>query len=87
MTALTLVVVGRRAYTIYSLIMSGQPDHARKDQVGERLKRQFVEVFGQQRLLKWSVPGLAHFFTFWAFVLLLTVYIEAYGALYVPDFA
>ena len=38
------------------------------------------------RLLKWSVPGLAHFFTFWAFVILITVYLEAYGALFVPDF-
>ena len=46
-----------------------------------------MEVFGQTRLLKWSVPGLAHFFTFWAFVILLTVYIEAYGALFDPDFA
>lgn len=24
-------------------------------------------------------PGLAHFFTMWAFLVLLTVYIEAYG--------
>ena len=44
-------------------------------------------MFGQKRLLKWSVPGLAHFFTFWAFVILLTVYIEAYGALFDPNFA
>ena len=57
LTVLTLVVVGKRAHTIYSLITSGQPDHARKDQVGERLKRQFVEVLGQRKLLKWSVPG------------------------------
>ena len=87
LTVLTLVVVGKRAHTIYSLITSGQPDHARKDQVGERLKRQFVEVLGQRKLLKWSVPGLAHLFTMWAFIILLTVYIEAYGALFVPDFA
>ena len=40
-----------------------------------------VEVFGQQKLLKWSVPGAAHFFVFWAFVILATVYLEAYGAL------
>ena len=87
LTVLTLALVSRRAYTLYSLITSGQPDHARRDQVGERLKRQFVEVLGQRKLLKWSVPGLAHLFTMWAFIILLTVYIEAYGALFVPDFA
>ena len=43
-------------------------------------------MFGQRTLLKWTVPGLAHFFTFWAFVILISVYIEAYGALFVPDF-
>ena len=40
-----------------------------------------VEVFGQKKLLKWSVPGAAHFFVFWAFLILATVYLEAYGAL------
>ena len=50
------------------------------------MRTQLVEVFGQRRLLRWSVPGLAHFFTFWGFVVLITVYIEAYGALFVDDF-
>ena len=38
-------------------------------------------MFGQRKLLKWSVPGAAHFFVFWAFLILATVYLEAYGAL------
>ena len=42
-----------------------------------------MEVFGQTRLLKWSIPGLAHFFTMWGFFILLTVYLEAYGVLFV----
>ena len=77
---------GRRAWAIYTLIRSGQPAHDRTEDLRRRMRTQFVEVFGQTRLLKWSVPGLAHFFTFWAFVILLTVYIEAYGALFDPDF-
>ena len=40
-----------------------------------------MEVFGQKKLLKWSVPGAAHFFVFWAFIILATVYLEAYGSL------
>jgi hypothetical protein len=43
-------------------------------------------VFGQRKLLRWSVPGLAHLFTFWAFVILASVYLEAYGALFDPGF-
>ncbi|WP_051580715.1 (Fe-S)-binding protein [Pseudonocardia acaciae] len=81
-TVLVLAVAARRAWWLYRLIGSGQPAHDRTDQIGGRLRAQLVEVFGQRKLLKWSVPGLAHFFTFWAFVLLLTVYIEAYGALF-----
>ncbi|HVH22383.1 MAG TPA: Fe-S oxidoreductase, partial [Pseudonocardia sp.] len=86
MTALALAVSGRRAWWLYRLISSGQPAHDRTDDLGRRVRAQFIEVFGQRKLLKWSVPGLAHFFTFWAFVILITVYIEAYGALFVPDF-
>jgi Fe-S oxidoreductase len=86
MTVLAVAVSGRRAVWLYQLIRSGQPAHDRLAQLNERLKAQLVEVFGQRRLLRWSVPGLAHFFTFWAFVILITVYLEAYGALFDHDF-
>ena len=49
--------------------------------MGTAIKRQVVEVFGQKKMLKWSVPGAAHFFVFWAFLILATVYLEAYGSL------
>ena len=87
MTVVVVAFVGRRAWAIYTLIRSGQPAPDRSQDLPRRLRTQLVEVFGQKRLLKWTVPGLAHLFTFWAFVILLTVYIEAYGALFDPDFA
>ncbi|MGH4020429.1 MAG: heterodisulfide reductase-related iron-sulfur binding cluster [Pseudonocardiaceae bacterium] len=87
LTALTLVLAGRRIWWLYTLISSGQPDTGRTRDVGKRLRAQLVEVFGQRRLLEWSIPGLAHFFTFWGFVLLLTVYVEAYGALFDENFS
>ena len=86
MTVAALAVSGRRALWLYRLIHSGAPADDRRGQVGERLRTQLVEVFGQRRLLRWSVPGLAHLFTFWAFVILASVYLEAYGALFDPDF-
>ena len=33
------------------------------------------------------MPGAAHFFVFWAFLILAIVYLEAYGSLFDPDFA
>ena len=87
LTVLTLILASRRVDRLYALISSGQPTSNRPANLTTLLKTQLVEVFGQRRLLKWTIPGLAHFFTFWGFVLLLTVYIEAYGALFDEHFA
>ncbi|MGH3936468.1 MAG: Fe-S oxidoreductase, partial [Pseudonocardiaceae bacterium] len=87
LTLVTLILAGRRVWWLYTLIHSGQPDHSRSAELGTRLRAQLVEVLGQRRLLKWTIPGLAHFFTFWGFVILITVYVEAYGALFDENFA
>ncbi len=86
MTAIVAFFAARRVLWLFSLIRSGQPASGRTDHLGERIKNQIVEVFGQTRLLRWSVPGLAHFFTMWGFFILITVYIEAYGTLFQPNF-
>ncbi|HYZ08430.1 MAG TPA: (Fe-S)-binding protein [Pseudonocardiaceae bacterium] len=87
LTILALAVAARRVRWLYSLIRAGQPDTHRSQDLGPRLRAQLVEVFGQRKLLMWSVPGLAHLFTFWGFVILITVYLEAYGALFDENFA
>ena len=91
MIAIALPIAGRRVWFLYQVITSGQPAPGRVENVthglGAAVKVQLVEVLGQKRLLKWSVPGAAHFFVFWAFVILATVYLEAYGALFSPGFA
>src|SRR5688572_31489949 len=70
MTAIALTFAGRRAAYLYRLITSGQPAPDRIEGVtgrlGRAVKTQLVEVFGQRKLLKWSIPGAAHFFVFWA---------------------
>ncbi|MCW2904590.1 MAG: protein of unknown function cysteine-rich region domain protein, partial [Streptosporangiaceae bacterium] len=84
-TAVALALAGRRVSFLYKLITGGQPAPERiasvKENIGEDLKGQLVEVLGQRKLLKWTGPGLAHFFVMWAFFILATVYLEAYGAL------
>lgn len=86
MTAIVVLFAARRVGWLAKLIMSGQPASGRTDDVGERIEVEVAEVPGQRRLLKWTIPGLAHFFTMWAFFVLLTVYIEAYGLLFSPHF-
>ncbi|GGK80232.1 Fe-S oxidoreductase [Sphaerisporangium melleum] len=85
MTAVAVALAGRRVRWLYRLATSGQPAPERigyaKDNLGAEVRAQLVEVFAQKKLLKWTPPGAAHFAVFWAFVILITVYIEAYGAL------
>jgi Fe-S oxidoreductase len=89
LNAIVLPVAGRRVWFLYRLVTSGKPAPDRIEGVtrklGTALKSQLVEVFGQKKLLKWSVPGAAHFFVFWAFVILGTVYLEAYAVMLARD--
>ena len=90
MNAIALPLAAKRVLFLERLITSGQPAPDRiagvTGRLGQALWTQIVKVFGQQKLLKWTVPGAAHFFVFWAFLILATVYLEAYGALFTfPD--
>ncbi len=91
MNAIALPLAARRVAWITRVIRSGQPAPDRvegvRERVGAAVKRQVVEVLGQKKLLKWSVPGAAHFFVMWAFFILATVYLEAYGSLFQEGFA
>src|ERR1700751_2029156 len=86
MTAVVLVFAARRIWWLLRMVRSRQPATDPTDNLGKRVMTQVEEVFGQTRLLRWSIPGLAHFFTMWGFFILLTVYIEAYGFLFQATF-
>ena len=89
MTAIVGLLAVKRVAWLTKLIRSGQPttdERGRKTHLGERIGNQIKEVFGQTKLLKWSIPGIAHFFTMWGFFVLATVYLEAYGVLFNPKF-
>ncbi|MCV7028452.1 (Fe-S)-binding protein [Mycobacterium sherrisii] len=86
LTAVVVSLALKRIWWLYRLVMAGQPASRRTDHIGSRIWAQVSEVFGQRKLLKWSIPGLAHFFTMWGFFILITVYIEAYGTLFQPNF-
>src|ERR1044072_2209290 len=90
---LMLAVVGlfalKRVLFLTNLIRSGAKtsvENNRKDDLKKRITVQFEEVFGQTRLLRWSIPGIAHFFTMWGFFILGSVYVEAFGQVVDHDF-
>jgi len=86
MLALIVPLALKRAAFIVKWITDGQPAPDRWDDTVEHPiaagNKHNVEVLGQQRLLKWTLPGIAHAFVMYAFFILLTVYIEAFGILF-----
>jgi len=91
LTVAAAAIAGRRLWWLARIGRTGQPAPERIDALREHPARQgetqVTEVIGQRKLLKWSVPGLAHAFTFWGFIVLLLTIIEAYGSLFSRHFA
>ncbi|HEY5050643.1 MAG TPA: (Fe-S)-binding protein, partial [Acidothermaceae bacterium] len=93
-TLVALGLTGRRLWWLYRLIRSGQPatDRAgRRSAAGQSTtvkgpRAEVTEVIGQRKLLAWTIPGLAHAVTFWAFLVLGLTIVEAYGALFKANF-
>jgi Fe-S oxidoreductase len=82
-----LVVAGRRFHWLSRLIRTGAPAPERtRGSLRPKAEAEVVEVAGQRKLLRWTVPGLAHLFTMWGFTILLLTIIEAYGDLFNKDF-
>ncbi|HEX3980764.1 MAG TPA: Fe-S oxidoreductase, partial [Acidimicrobiales bacterium] len=86
-TAVMFAIAGRRFFWLYRLISAGEPAvPSRFADVPKRVKAELVEVGGQKKLLQWTVPGMAHAFTFWGFTILFLTIIEAFGCLFQRDF-
>jgi Fe-S oxidoreductase len=80
-------IAARRFHWLSRLIRAGKPDPSRtRGSVVPKAEAEVTEVAGQRKLLQWTVPGLAHFFTMWGFTILLLTIIEAYGCLFDTDF-
>jgi Fe-S oxidoreductase len=86
-TVIALVIAGRRFHWLSRLVRAGRPAPDRtRGSLRPRAEAEVTEVAGQRKLLKWTVPGTAHFFTMWGFTILLLTIIEAYGDLFTKDF-
>ena len=91
LTVIAFAIAGRRLWWLYRLATSGQPAPERIDALREHPGRgaetEATEVLGQRKLLQWTVPGIAHFLTFWGFTILLLTIIESFGDLFSKTFA
>jgi len=86
-SAVLIGLAARRLWFLYQLVRSGQPAVDRTANRRERAATQVTEVLGQRKLLKWTIPGIAHVFAFWGFLVLSLTIVEAFGALFTPEFA
>jgi Fe-S oxidoreductase len=79
MTLVVALVVGRRSFMLWRLIRVGQPrPQGSFPDPRELVEAEAVEVLGQRKLLKWTLPGVAHAFAFWGFLILGLTILEAY---------
>jgi Fe-S oxidoreductase len=83
-----VALAGKRALTLFKLITSGQKTVDRPESRPAALESEATEVLGQKKLLKWTVPGTAHVFAMWGFIVLTLTIIETLGAVFIAqDFA
>src|ERR1700689_2206274 len=91
LTVIAAAIAGRRLWWLYRLGRTGQPaperSEALREHPGQGAETQVTQVIGQRKLLKWTVPGIAHALTFWGFIVLILTIIEAYGDLFSRTFA
>jgi hypothetical protein len=91
LTVAAFALARRRLWWLYRVGRAGQPTPERIEAVRSHPGRdagvEATEVIGQRKLLKWTVPGMAHAATFWGFIVLLLTIIEAYGDLFSRTFA
>ncbi len=58
-----------RIRKLVNLLLLGQPEN-RFDHLGDRAKFFMLMVLGQRGVLRDPLPGIAHFFTFWGFIII-----------------
>src|SRR5579863_9571229 len=63
------VAFGLRIRTLVRMMRAGRPEN-RFDRLGDRVKYFTLMVLGQRGVLRDPLPGVAHFFTFWGFIII-----------------
>src|SRR5579864_5738545 len=77
-----IALFGIRAGELITLLVKARRED-RTDHIDDRIGNFFLVVLGQSGVLRDPVPGIAHFFTFWGFIIiqfgLLDLMLRAFG--------
>jgi Fe-S oxidoreductase len=77
-----LTLFGVRAGELITLLAKARRED-RTDHIEDRIGQFFLVVLGQSGVLRDPIPGIAHFFTFWGFIIiqfgLLNIMLQAFG--------
>jgi Fe-S oxidoreductase len=65
----SFVIFGLEVRRLVALMLLGRPEH-RFDHLDKRIVHFISMVLGQRGVLRDPIPGLAHFFTFWGFIVI-----------------
>jgi Fe-S oxidoreductase len=79
-------VASKRIAYLVRLLLAAKPDPGRFRNVPKNISYELTKVIGQRKLLQWKVPGLAHAFTFWGFLVIQITLIESVGELFSRTF-
>jgi len=63
-----LVLFGLRVSQLITLLVKARRED-RTDHIDDRIGEVFLVVLGQSQVLRDPIPGIAHFFTFWGFII------------------
>src|SRR5213080_3150291 len=63
-----LVLFGLRVGKLITLLVKARRED-RTDHIDDRIGEVFLVVLGQSGVLRDPIPGIAHFFTFWGFII------------------
>src|SRR6266568_4705126 len=64
-----LVLFGLRVGELITLLVKARRED-RTDHIDDRIGEFFLVVLGQSGVLRDPIPGIAHFFTFWGFIVI-----------------
>src|SRR5437667_7184000 len=77
-----LTLFGVRAAELITLLVKARRED-RTDHIDDRIGQFFLVVLGQSGVLRDPIPGIAHFFTFWGFIIisiaLLNIMLQGFG--------
>ena len=85
-TVIVLALAAMRLRMLWRIVRTGSEPARPRRATSTAAAAVATEVVGQRRLLKVLVPGIAHALVFYGFIVLGLTILEAWGALFNPDY-